>query len=80
MFAALTTLAMILRLISGAAGLAVLGGTVLFGLHLWSMERDASVFLAAYLGIGFIMLGAYLLFYALSGEWRPQLGSRKRAR
>ena len=71
-------MSLIFRIISGAAGLAVLAGTVLFALHLLAMEHDARVFLAAYLGIGFLMLAAYLLFYAVSGEWRPKLAGRKK--
>jgi hypothetical protein len=69
-----------LRIISGAVGLIVLAATVLLSINLLAMEHDASVLLAGYMGIGGILLGAFLLFYAISGEWRPNLTLRKKAR
>jgi hypothetical protein len=69
---------MSLRIISGIAGLTFLAGTVVLVINLLAMDPDARVLLAAYMGIGGILLGAYLMFYALSGEWRPNLLSRKR--
>jgi len=67
-----------LRILSGAAGSAILAGTVVFALNLLSMENDARVYLAGYMGIGGILIGTYLVFYAISGEWRPNKTSRKR--
>jgi len=71
---------MIFRVISGAVGLTLLVGTVLLAQNLLVREYDASVFLAGYMGIGGIMLAAYFLFYALTGEWRPNLTSRNKTR
>ncbi len=68
---------MIYRITSGAIGLAILVGTFLFALNLLGMEIGPSVLLAGYMGIGGILLGAYLLFYAITGEWRPNRGSRR---
>ena len=68
---------MILRIISGAIGLAMLVGTVVLARNLLAMEPDARVLLAAYTGIGGILLGAYLLFFAITGAWRPNLARRK---
>ena len=69
---------MIFRLISGAAGLAILIGTVLLAQDLLVSEHDASIFLAGYMGIGCIMLGVYFLFYAMTGEWRPNRTNRNK--
>ena len=69
---------MIFRIISGTAGLTILVSTVVFALKLVSMEPDARVYLAGYMGIGGILVSAYLLFYAISGEWRPNQTSRKK--
>ena len=69
---------MSLRIISGVLGLTFLVGTVVLVLNLLAMEPDARVLLAAYMAIGGILLGAYLMFYAITGEWRPSLLSRKR--
>jgi hypothetical protein len=71
---------MILRLISGAVGLSILVGTVLLAKDLLVPERDASIFLAGYMGIGCIMLGVYFLFYATTGKWRPNLARRDKTR
>ena len=71
---------MIFRVISGAVGLTFLVGTVLLAQDLLVREYDASVFLAGYIGIGCIMLGAHFLFYALTGEWRPNLTDRNKVR
>lgn len=67
-----------LRIISGVIGLTFLVGTVVLVLKLLAMEPDARVLLAAYMGIGSIMLGAYLMFYAITGEWRPNLTRRNK--
>lgn len=72
------TMSMTLRLLCGAIGLILLVGTALMALKLLVMERIASVLLAGYMGIGCIMLGVYLLFYAITGEWRPNLGKRNK--
>ena len=71
---------MIFRLISGAVGLTILVGTVLLAQDLLVPEPDASIFLAGYMGVGCIMLGAYFLFYAITGEWRPNLTNRNKSR
>ncbi|MBT8067689.1 MAG: hypothetical protein KJO09_10645 [Gammaproteobacteria bacterium] len=68
----------IFRIISGAAGLTILVGTVVFALNLVSMKHDATVYLAGYMGLGGILIGAYLLFYAVYGKWRPNQASRKK--
>lgn len=69
-----------LRIISGAIGLALVAGTVLFALGLLAERPDVRVLLAGYMAIGGILCGAYLLFFAISGEWRPDLASRRRKR
>jgi len=69
---------LIFRIISGATGLTIVVSTVVFALNLVSMEHDARVYLAAYMGIGGILVGAYLLFFAISGEWRPNWTGRKK--
>ena len=69
---------MIFRIISAAAGLAILVGTVVFGLNYVSMQHDARVYLAGYMGIGGILAGAYLLFYAITGDGRAKLTGRKK--
>ena len=71
---------MTFRIVSGAVGLTILVGTVVLGLKLLAMEYDVNVLLAGYMAIGGILLGAYLLFYAITGEWRPDLTGRKRER
>jgi hypothetical protein len=71
---------MIFRLISGAVGLAILLGTILLAKYVLAAERNASIFLAGYMGIGCIMLGVYCLFYAITGEWRPDLSNRNKTR
>ena len=68
---------MILRIISGAIGLTILVGTALLARTLLAMEPDAKVLLAAYTGIGGILLGAYLLFFAITGAWRPNPARRE---
>ena len=73
-------MSMICRIISGAAGLALLVATVALALYLMAGELDARVLLAGYMGLGGIMFGAYLLFYAITGEWRPNLTNKKRER
>lgn len=70
----------IARIISGAVGSAILVGTLVLALNLLAMEPDAKVLLAGYMGIGGILVGAYLLFYAITGEWRPNLASRRNRR
>jgi hypothetical protein len=64
---------MIFRIISGIAGLTILVATVVLALNLLTMDADARVLLAGYMGIGGLLFGAYLLFYAITGEWRPNL-------
>ena len=71
---------MISRLISGAVGLTILVGTVLLAKDLLVLELDAGIFLAGYMGVCCIMLGVYFLFYAMTGEWRPNLGNRNKGR
>ncbi len=69
---------MILRIISGAIGVAILVGTVVLAWNLLAMEPDARVLLAGYMGIGGILLGAYLLFFAITGAWRPDPARRRK--
>ena len=64
---------MMFRIISGMAGLTILAATVVLGLNLLAMEADARVLLAGYMGIGGLLFAAYLLFFAITGEWRPNL-------
>jgi len=71
---------MIFRVISGVIGLSILVGTVRLAQNLLGREFDVSVLLAGYMGIGGIMLGAYFLFYALTGELRPNLTNRNKTR
>lgn len=71
---------MILRLISGAVGLATLVFTFLLARDLPPTEHDTGMFLAGYIGIGCFMLGVYLLFYAMTGDWLPKLTNRSRKR
>ena len=59
---------MTLRIISGAIGLAILAGTFILALNLAGMERDARVYLAGYMGIGGVLIGGYLVLYAISGR------------
>ena len=66
----------IFRIICGAMGLALLAGTVILALNLLSVERDASVLLAGYGAIGGIILGVFLLFFAITGKWHPDLRGR----
>ena len=68
---------MIFRIISGIAGLTILVATVVLALNLLAMDADARVLLAGYMGIGGLLFGAYLLFYAITGEWRPNLTKKK---
>ena len=70
----------ILRTICGALGLAILTGTVVVALELLGMERGLDVLLAAYMCIGGILLGAYLLFYAFTGKWQPQPATSREQR
>lgn len=71
-------MSIVLRLISGAVALALLIGTALFAQYLLAREADARIFLAAYMAIGGILLGAYFLFYAMTGKWRPNPTSRNK--
>ena len=68
---------MIFRIISGVAGLIILVATVVLALNLLAMDADARVLLAGYMGIGGLLFAAYLLFYAITGEWRPHLTKKK---
>jgi hypothetical protein len=70
----------VLRIISGTAALALLLVTVILAIDLLTKEPDARVLLAGYMGIGGIIFGAYLLFYAITGEWRPNLANKRNER
>ena len=72
------TMLMISRVLAGVVGSIILVGTVVLVLKLLAMEPDAKVLLAGYMGIGGILVGAYLSFYAITGEWRPNLTSRRK--
>lgn len=65
------------RIISGAIGVATLIGTVMLGVNLLGMVPTAGVILAGYMGIGGIMIGSFCLFFAITGEWRPNQTGRK---
>ncbi len=67
----------IYRITSGAIGLAILIGTMILGANLLGMEAGPGVILAGYMGIGGILVGAFLLFFAITGEWRPHRSGRK---
>jgi len=71
---------MIFRVISAVIGLSILVGTVRLAQNLLGREFDVSVLLAGYMGIGGIMLGAYFLLYALTGERQPNLNNRNKTR
>ena len=68
---------MIYRITSGAIGLATLVATIGFAFNLTGFEFGPRTLLAGYMGIGGILVGAYLLFYAITGEWRPNKKSRE---
>ena len=70
---------MTLRIICGAVGLTTFVGTVVLTLKLLAMEYDAGVLLGGYMAIGGILVGVYLLFYAVTGKWRPNLAGRNKA-
>ncbi len=70
-------MAVAFRTISGALGVVVLLGTALLAIKLLVMEQDASVLLAAYMGIGGLLFGAFLLIYAITGKWHPKPGVRR---
>ena len=67
----------VFRFICGAVGVAMLVGTAVFALQLLAMERDMSVLVAAYMAIGGILVGVYLLIYAITGNWQPTPSRRK---
>lgn len=66
-----------IRVIVGAIGLASLVATALFVLRLVTMELDVEVLLAAYMAIGGVLVGAFFLFYAITGQWRASRTGRK---
>ena len=68
---------MVYRITSGAIGAATLIGTIVFALNLLGMDPGLDVILAGYMGIGGILIGMFLLFFAITGEWRPKRSSRK---
>ena len=72
------TMSKIFRIISGAAGLALLAATIVLAQYLLAREPDAKVLLAGYMGIGGIMFAAYFLFYAITGAWRPRLTTKNK--
>ena len=61
----------IFRVLSGAVGLSLLAGTVALALRLLTMDPDPTVLLAGYMGMGCIMLGVYMLTFAITGDLRP---------
>lgn len=71
-------MSILFRIISGALGLIILVSTVVLAAKLVSMQHDPRVYLAGYMGMGGILIGAYLLFYAIFGQWRPNLTGRKK--
>lgn len=66
-----------IRIIVGALGLTSLVATVLFVLRLLTMHYDVAVLLAGYMAIGGVLVGAFFLFFAITGQWRPNLTGRK---
>lgn len=56
------------KILAGLLGLTCVVGTVLLGLNLLAMEHSLKVLLAAYMGIGGILIGGYLLFFAIKGD------------
>ena len=71
-------MSVIYRIIVGAIGLAILVGTAVFVVQLLAARPDPKVLLAGYMAIGGILLGAYSMFYAITGKWRPNLTRRQR--
>ena len=63
---------MILRMTSGAIGLAIIAGTIVLAGKLVAIGHDPRVYLAAYMGIGGILVGGYLLFFAITGRCLPE--------
>ena len=61
-------MSMTLRIIGGVLGLTCVVGTVLLALDLLAMDRSSEVLLAAYMGIGGLLIGGYLLFFAIKGR------------
>ena len=74
------TMLIIYRIGSGAIGLVTLIGTVMFALNLLGMEIGPGVILAGYMLIGGILIGALLLFFAITGKWRPKPSDREAER
>ena len=66
------------RLLSGAAGFAVLVLSVSWPQVLRALEMTTVSAISGYLSFLGIMLGVYLLFYAVTGEWLPKLAKRNR--
>jgi len=64
------------RLLSGVAGLAVIIITATWPKFLHTSELDLASSLGAFLAFIGIMLGVYLLFYSMTGEWLPKLRNR----
>ena len=70
-------MSMVFRILSGAVGVAFLAGTVVLALRLPALGHDPRVYLAGYMAIGGILLGAYLLFFAIKGQWFPNDGKNR---
>lgn len=65
------------RLLSGAAGLAVIVFSVIWPRVLGISEVELIGSVGGYLAPVGIILGVYLLFYSMTGEWLPKLRNRK---
>ena len=73
-------MSILFRIICGVLGVATLTATALLILFLLTQEQQVEVLLAAYMGIGGLLVGAFLLFYAVSGRWRPSLERFRKSR
>ena len=56
------------RILAGVFGLTCVLGTVVLGFNLLAIEHSLEVLLAAYMGIGGLLIGGYLLFFAIKGD------------
>ena len=66
------------RLLAGVAGMAVLLISVTWPRYFAAPISGVMGGLAGYFSVLGILLGAYLLFHSISGEWLPNLRNRER--
>jgi hypothetical protein len=67
----------IYRLISGIAGVAVVIGAVTWHRVLPAPSETLPSTMSGFLSAAVVLLGAYLLFYCLTGDWFPRLTKRR---